>query len=351
MALVNRNFSDIVTFTRASAALYTNSAGVLTTAAINAPRIDFSAAGVALGLLIEEQRTNLALWNRDLTNAAWVKSNITAAKDQTGADGVVNSASSITATAANGTVLQTITSASAERVQSAYVKRISGVGTVEMTQDNGATWTAITVTASWAVVEVPKATVANPVIGFRIATSGDAIAVDYAQNEVGAFRTSAIGTTTAAVTRAADVATISTLAPWFNAVEGTIYCEVASADTTGSKAFAYYFDDTTSNNSIYSDVSSGNRRGVVFSGGAAQAAIAMGAITSGVAAKTAFAYKANDFAGSLGGGAEVTDVSGSVPIVTRLALGNNFSSSASINGWLRKIIYYPAKKNTQTLTA
>ena len=61
------------------------------------------------GLLIEETRTNVVLHNRDLTNAAWVKTNMTAVKDQTGVDGVANSASKITATAANATVLQTIT--------------------------------------------------------------------------------------------------------------------------------------------------------------------------------------------------------------------------------------------------
>lgn len=138
------------------------------------------------GLWVEQDRTNECLYCRDLTNAAWVKSNATAAKNQTGVDGSANAASSITASAGNGTVLQTITSAtSTDRITSAFVKRISGSGTLEMTQDNGSTWTTVTVTAAWTRVEIPYATLANPVVGFRIGTSGDSFAVDFVQEEKG----------------------------------------------------------------------------------------------------------------------------------------------------------------------
>ena len=135
------------------------------------------------GLLIEEARTNVVLHNRDLTNAAWVKTSITAVKDQTGIDGVANAASKITATAANATCLQTTAIASSARWQTAFVKRLTGSGTVQMTQNGGTTWTTVTVTAGWTRVSVPTLTLANPVVGFRLVTSGDAIAVDMVQNE------------------------------------------------------------------------------------------------------------------------------------------------------------------------
>ena len=120
------------------------------------------------------------LWNRDLTNVAWVASNVTPLKNQTGADGAANVASSITATAINGTILQTITLASSTVLFSVDVKRLVGTGTLEMTVDGGTTWTAITTTAAYVQKFIVQAAVTNPVLGFRIGTSGDSFAVDFA---------------------------------------------------------------------------------------------------------------------------------------------------------------------------
>jgi len=161
-----------------------------------------------LGLLIEEARTNVVLHNRDLTNAAWtLGATMTRAKNQIGIDGVANSASSITggAVSATNTILQAITLTSSARFQSAYVKRLVGTGVVNMTTDGGTTWTAITVTSAYTRVTIPTQTLANPSVGFQIMTSTDSIAVDFVQNENGTFATSPIFTSTAAVTRAADI--------------------------------------------------------------------------------------------------------------------------------------------------
>lgn len=183
-------------------ATYIDRAGLLTTVAANVLRIGDN------GLTSEPSATNVALWNRDLTNAAWTKTTATAAKDQTGIDGASNAASSLTATAGNATCLQAITLASSLRWQSAFIRRLAGTGVIEMTTDGGATWTVITVTASWARVSIPAQTLANPTVGFRIVTSGDAIAIDYVQNET-SIRTSPIATTTTAQTRNADVVSLT----------------------------------------------------------------------------------------------------------------------------------------------
>lgn len=157
-------------------------------------------------LLVEPSAaTNLALQSRDLTQTAWVKVNVTAALDQVGLDGGANSASSLVSTLANGTALQTITLSSAQRTFSVYVKRITGTGAISISQD-GVTWTAITglINSSTYTQVTLTATQLNPVIGFQIAANGDKIAVDYNQLEAGVNASSAIPTTSAAVTRTAD---------------------------------------------------------------------------------------------------------------------------------------------------
>lgn len=167
------------------------------------------------GLLIEESRTNRALWCRDATNAAWVATNVSTAKDQTGIDGVANAASSITASADGGTLIQTVTLASGSRTGSVYLKRITGTGTVQVSLD-GSTWSTVELSSTeWRRV-VLSGTVTNPVVGIKLATNGDAVAMDYAQIEDNAgtlttqlAATSPILTTSAAATRASEVAFIS----------------------------------------------------------------------------------------------------------------------------------------------
>ena len=189
------------------------------------------AAGSAISpapyYLMDVQRTYAGLYSNDFTNAAWVKSNMTAALNQTGADGRSNSASLLTATAGNATALQTLTSSSQQRITQAYVKRVAGSGTIEMTQDNGTTWTPITVTGAWSLVYIPEVTSTNPVFGFRIVTSGDAIAVQYVNHVLGEGGvTSPMTTTSATVTRNADSLTYPM--PAGLDAKGSAYAEVIS---------------------------------------------------------------------------------------------------------------------------
>jgi hypothetical protein len=203
-------------------------------------RCEYDVNGNPMGVLIEEARTNVVLYCRDLSNAAWTKTNTTAALTAIGIDGVVNSASVLTATAGNGTALQAITLASSQRQQSAYVKRVTGAGVINMTTDGGTTWTVITVTSNWTQVTVPAQTLANPSVGFRIVTNGDAIAVDFVQNETGYFPTSPILTTTVAVTRAADTnMAIATTSFPTSASQGTAYMSLNPLDASAATPTRY----------------------------------------------------------------------------------------------------------------
>lgn len=315
-------------------------------------RCEFDAAGAALGLLIEEQRTNVVLHNRDLTNAAWTKSNVTAAKDQTGIDGVANSASSITATAGNGTCLQAITLASSARYQTAFVKRITGSGAVEMTMDNGSTWTAVTVTSAWTRVSIPTQTLANPTVGFRIVTNGDAVAIDFVQNENGAFETSPIATTTASVTRAAD--TISLAKAAFPL--GSSYSMYADATVQAIGATRSVMSLANgANNEIYMFVSgAGNITQQVQAASAFQGSPNGGAVVASVPVRAAARIATNDLAIIRNGGSLGTDTSVTMPDnanLTGLYLGLRGDATFRLNGWLRQAILVPSAWPDATLAA
>lgn len=342
------DFDSRITFTRASSATYFDAAGTLKTVTTNIPRANYyqdhnPSTLQNLGFLIEEARTNLALWCRDFTNAAWAATDITPVKTATGITGDANSASTLTATANNGTILQSITSASAARATSCFVKRRTGTGAIEMTQDNGGTWAAVTVTASWTRVTITSATVTDPVVGFRMAASGDAIDVDFFQIETGAFITSPILTTTASATRAADVATVAStnFTNLWNATEGSMLVRYSvPADATSKQILVA--GDGTANERIIIEVLTA-RAGTnlrVVDGGVTQADVSRAtAWTAGQLLKNAVAYKVNDFAITQSGGAVGTDTSGTIPTVTTLFLGDN-GAGMKANVHIRDVTIY-----------
>lgn len=138
-----------------------------------------------------------------------------------GLDNVTNSASRLTAGATDATITQLLTAATGTRTLSAYIKRVSGTGTISLTRNGGTGWTDITsslVTGSWVLVQMTSDVGANPTVGIKMGTSGDVIDVDCVQDENGAWATSPILTTTAAVTRNADVLSYASA---FDVMQGT----------------------------------------------------------------------------------------------------------------------------------
>lgn len=196
----------------------------------------------------ESSATNALLWSRDLSNAAWsTKTNITAAKTATGLDGIANTATTLTATSTDAIILQPTSGiASAARCASAYVRRKTGTGTISFTQDGGSTWTDITsqINAATYVRTQITSTLANPSVGFKISTSGDAINVDCVQNEAGSVATSPIVTTTTTVNRNADVLTYQTSGN-IDFTVGTCYSILKSSGALTSR-FAVYLPNGSS---------------------------------------------------------------------------------------------------------
>ena len=354
-----------LTVTRADAtATYFGADGLLATAAANVHRIDHDPLTMArLGLLREPARTNRALYARDLTNAAWVKTSTTADMDQIGLDGVADSASSLTATGDNGTALQTVTVTSAERTLSLYLKRLVGTGTVEITIDNGTTWTDVTSSLSssaWARVDRTQ-TLANPVFGVRLGTSGDSVAVDFVQVEDGHCPTSPIATTSASVQRNADAIVLSG-APFnqvWNAAEGTALVEWSMMDAPAASAFPplLSFNDTGGNeriNLFLSEASDGFFLGCV-DGGAAQVTgmTVPGAAYDGTPQRIAGAWKLNTIRMAAMGTLSALDTSATIPTVTQMQVGDQASAlgPASTPVWFRRIAYWGVRLPDEVLVA
>lgn len=308
--------------------------------AYHGPRQNYTTAGVWRGLLLEPQRINRALWSRDMTNAVWVKTNMTAAKDQTGMDGIANSASSLTATGANATCLQAITAASAVTIMSCAIKRLVGSGTIEMTTDNGATWLTVTPTSEWTYVSITRQTMANPTCGIRIATSGDSVAVDFMQNETGngstpsaASYSSPIPTTSVTVTREADdlQMTGSAFSSVFNQTECTINMSFSTENLAADSTL--FCIDTGSGSQTdqidWRSISSTAIRGRVRSSNASSCDLNPLTFIPGQAVRIVMRCKVNDFAASGDGGAVNSDAAGAMPTLalTRITFGQRGGTS------------------------
>jgi len=336
--------TSLFTFTGDALSYYRAASGLLVPSIANTPRIEYDASGNLLGLLVEGSRTNLGLHSNDLTNAAWTKSNTSAAKTSTGPDGVANSASRLTASAGNGTCLQSVTSASATRAYSVWLKRITGTGNIQLTVDNGTTWTTKTITTDWTRVDISQAAVTNPIFGIRIVTNADAIDVWCNQLESAAFPSSSIPTTTVSVARAADACS-RTLGAEFSATAGTVAVRGrASGGAQSGAQCVYEFGDGTGNESIRFQRQSNTdlARSTIIDGGAAQATIDHTFVNS-TNYKHALAWAVNDFATAFNGTAGTPDTSGTLPTVTTMNIGN-LASGSFANGHIATLDYWPERK-------
>ncbi len=121
---------------------------------------------------------------RTMTDVGWVNGGTVTVGAATGIDGVASAGARLTfgAVQATNTILFTTVLGAAVRTYSAWVKRITGTGAVEMTKDGGVSWTDITSqlnTSTHSLVQVTTASAANPIVGFRGAVDTDVIDVDF----------------------------------------------------------------------------------------------------------------------------------------------------------------------------
>lgn len=386
-------FNSLVTFTRASSATYFDSSGVLQTAATNVPRFDHDPVTLQpRGLLIEEARTNLLTYSEQFDNAVWVKSRAAVEPNSiVSPSGDVTGSKVIGTASGTGFLLQRtgITAAGASQTQSFYLKKGSlnfacvavvdtalangarqwfnlGTGTLgsantfgagfsttsASVEDVGGGWFRCNVTAavtggSYGVIVYPAVS-SNLGFGFTV---GDFGFIWGAQLEAGAFPTSYIPTVASQVTRAADVASVNTLSPWYNATEGTLFVECYPTGITTGNTTAAFSDNTTSNTILIGQFFSSVRIGSTAVGGALQGELLRAALPANAEYRFAFAFKADDFAGSVNGGSPLVDTSGAIPTVTKLNIGALNGFSQKFCGHIRAIRYFPRKLSNSELQA
>lgn len=222
---------EAISFARSTVGeCYSNDGQTLTQCGVNQPRVSSgTAASSQLGIWMEPLRTNLVLHSRDLSQAVWVKTNMTCTRTATGMRNDANGATRCTATAPNATVLQTTVTAAATRNTSMEVKSVTLAGSFQPTRD-GATFTTATglSTTLWKRVVAPGVTsaggdvpgcaggnciplsqmtsgIANPTIGFRLTNTGDSVDIDFVQDEETAVASSPIATGAATSSRDYEV--------------------------------------------------------------------------------------------------------------------------------------------------
>lgn len=381
-----------ITFTRASSATYFNSAGVLSTASNNVPRFDYDpATKQSLGLLIEESRTNLLTYSQEFDNAAWTKSGatitadaVTAPDDTTTADKVVESTANSshvvyqsTGTQSIGTYTYSVFLKPAGRsfIQIQQTISVAYGGTFDLAAMafsnpiGGATGSVVDIGNGWLRCSITYTSVSS--FAHTLATylainstttsyTGDGTSGIYiwgAQLEAGAFPTSYIPTTAAAVTRAADsaVMTGTNFSSWFNASAGTIYGHARIYATSSNGPVLFGITDGSTNNAFYGGqtIPSGVRPLGVRSGATDQAFDAVSiTVPSYYEYKSAGAYQTNDVIGSVNGTLTANDTSVVLPVgVATASIGSIFGTAQMFSGHIKRITYYPTRLSNAQLQA
>ena len=350
---------------------------VLLTAPANTARFDHDPiTGESLGLLIEEQRTNLLKWSEDFSNAAFNKVYVTVLANATIAPDGTLSADKIVA-GSNESIhyitIPGVTTIGATQTFSLYVK-LAGISAVTIADAGidrsvfnlttatvsspagitntitsvGNGWYRITSTRTWKYV-TPYVMLHNNTSSF-VGDGYSGIYIWGAQLEGGAFPASYIKTEASQVTRAADNASMTgaNFSSWYRQDAGTLFANISDAkmSATVHASIASITDNPVSkewvslNHAVAAYAS-------VFNGSTVQASIGSStSIASG--GSLAVAYAVNDFAFSVAGGSVVTDTSGTIQNPAMLKIGVFAYNPGYLNGHIKRLTYYPKRlSNTQ----
>jgi len=399
--------STVTAYTATTTQPITNYIPVLLSAADNEARFDHNpTTSESLGLLIEEQRTNIILQSETITTTPWVNpaTELTYAQNAVAPNGTTTGWSLTETTMAGQRITRqdVTTTVSNQHTLSVYVKPFSGgsqrwlglrladaatptVNFVSAVYDivngsvsiiinggngTGTTASIVNVGNGWyrcvlSGIANTSGTSLRAVIG--ISNSSTAVIPSYtgalnsglflwgAQLEAGAFPTSYIPTVASQVTRSADAASMTgtNFSSWYRQDEGSFYSDAATNSTTGSIFSVEQGNTTISNSIMLAGFTSEMRfrvRGVV---GTTSAQISLtSSYADGQYRNYATAFKTDSFNAALDGViAGADDTSGTVPTPQdNLKIGYNGSGN-HINSTIKKLAFYPKRLTNVQLQA
>jgi hypothetical protein len=383
-------FENIITYTRAGEGGRFNALGQYEMVPANTPRLTHDPVTLQpLGILIEEQRTNLLLnsvlagavvgvvgaggalpTNWAIETAAGLTTEITAtgvenglafievrlSGNQSGFYQIRNANVTIT-----GTTGQSYAGAVNARLIAGSLPNGLRVNVVEATGAFAGTFTTAALTPAYQrIIAVRAVQLASAPMQMRLQHPAFTGAVDCTfritapQLESGASPSSYIPTGASQVTRAADVCSVNTLSPWYNAVEGTIVVEGVPSDGSGTARALVSIGTGAAAERIQIRHTAGTNRAnaLVVAGGVAFADLLSdpSAWPLGSRGKAALSYKTDNFAFSCNGQPPKTDASGAVPAASQMDIGRGLNS-AVFNGTISRLTYYPRALSVAELQA
>jgi hypothetical protein len=330
--------------TRATTATRVNSSGLIESVASNIPRLDYT-NGTCPSILVEPQRTNNILYSEQIDNILWLKNAVSISANATTSPSGTLTGDKIVEDTTNDShyidirpiVLNSLHTCSiyvkaAGRTKFQLREGSNGdVSTFDLDSPSGNIknvgngWFRVTLTTTPASVtfifQLRLLDNSGNLVYTGNGTSG--IYVWGAQLEAGSYATSYIPTTSASVTRNADVISKTGISSLIGQTEGTMFIDLdfdANKIDTGSILIPLKLSQSTTKSELvlYSD---GRVQITHFNSGSLTCNIDLPSygLTNGKH-KIAFGYKANDFVLYIDGVLAGTDTSGTVGVQDSISL-------------------------------
>jgi len=393
--LENRSSMTAVNITTTAA--ITNYIPVLVTAPAGVPRLDYNpVTGQALGLLIEEQRTNLLTYSATFSNAAWTLTNATLTAAATIAPDGTQTAFNLASNTTTGlqAIAQTVTKAAsaiaytstiyfkANQYTYSWLQISDGAGNGAIVYFNlttgaistavagiGTAFTALSATAPTSIgngwyrcnITGTSNTATSLVTQFGSSTNGtsnsvvgngyNGVYVWGAQVEAGSLATSYVPTTSAQVTRNADQASMTgtNFSSWYNQSQGSLYYE---GELTGNNYISVWRINASvsgPSDNIQGYISNNKLIYQISVGGSSFQSSSQ--TLSGVA-KTASTFGSTLY-GFVCNGLPISIVNPALALtpMVNLTIGAAYQPIGTMIGHIRKLSYYPQALTSANLVA